>query len=192
MPTATTPGRTTREHSGLAGWMIGFLYGAVMLAALREPDELIASVVFSLTLTALAAFGAAALFAPGGRRPFARGFAFFGTIYLVLSLAPFCYVGVRPALITNMAFDELFNVWVAPVDISTNTRQTRLILETPGPVHTMFAARLPTDTLSPRYHAFILIGHSAVALAAGFLGGVFVRRLSVATQHDPEAAPGRS
>jgi hypothetical protein len=74
---------------------------AVACAALRFASELWASAVLTATIGMLLAGVLGMVLRRGPARAFWFGFTLFGSAYLILVFAPWCYTNVRPQLLTS-------------------------------------------------------------------------------------------
>lgn len=89
----------TRFRMSIAGVMLLMLPVAVGLAALRDPSELWASVLFTVTLLALLVSVLGTVARRGPARLAFFGFVLFGASYLVLAFGPWASInpeGLRP------------------------------------------------------------------------------------------------
>jgi hypothetical protein len=159
----------------------------VALGALKNPTPLVASAVYTLTLTALGAAVIVAAFRPGKARAFGLGFAVFGGVYLVHT---FGLVAKRseyvdpPRLLTTFALEELEKVmstrWlsIAPTDM-TMDGQFVMPPKTLGLSKTHIRldawSAYPFSGPDPRHNSmdFFRIGHTMTTLLVAVLGGVF-------------------
>src|SRR5262249_28949096 len=95
----------------IAGLMLFLLPVAVGLAALRDPSELWASALFSLTVLALLASALGTAARRGASRMDFLGFTLFGGSYLTLAFWPWAWVnrdGPRPPrLVTGLLLDQI-------------------------------------------------------------------------------------
>ncbi len=164
--------------------MLVLLLG-VGFAALRESNDLWDSSIFSLTLGVLLISILLAVHRTEKRRAFWFGFALFGSAYLGLSLVP----SVESRLITTRALayldskvarsnaEALYDLLVANSSQPNAVYVEALYLDkgNGGWIKDLSAAGLvgPVGTTEN----FIRIGHSLLALIAGFLGGQLSRHL---------------
>lgn len=171
----------------IAGLMLLLLPIAIGLAALRDPSELWASVLFSLTVLALlvSALGTAAR--RGASRMAFLGFTLFGITYLMLAFGPWPWVnpdGLRPPpLVTRMLLGQIRESKVGP---AANWNDIRLEANWQGHAQqlTFGPADLtimppPSGPVTPwsMYLVFDVspykqIAHSILALIAGTLGAI--------------------
>jgi hypothetical protein len=155
-----------------------FIFG-VGIAALRESTDLWESGIFTLTLAALLISILLVVRRTEKRRAFWMGFAVFGWIYLALALMP----STESRLITTRALAYLDSkVPGRPLDILPTLPElirfanvNRLDINRPDIV-----TLAKVDLLggwSGTTENFMRIGHSLLALLAGWVGGQLSRRL---------------
>jgi hypothetical protein len=92
----------------IAGLLVLILTVTLGLAALSRPSCLAASAAFTLLLTSLAIASIGAVYHRGQRRAFWAGFLACGSLYTVLSLAPWFESHVSHRLITTALLDLLY------------------------------------------------------------------------------------
>jgi hypothetical protein len=179
-----------RLRISIAGLMLLLLPVAVGLAALRDPSELWASALFSLTILALlvSALGTAAR--RGASRMAFLGFTLFGGSYLILAFGPWAWVnrdGLRPPpLVTRMLLDRIRESQVGPaadwevISFGMGLPSTTLRV-TLSPAD-LTNARSPSGSLSigSMYVPYDVspykqIAHSMLALVVGTLGAIVGR-----------------
>jgi hypothetical protein len=166
----------------------------VGFAALRESSDLWESGVFTLTLTALLISVLLAIHRTDSRRSFWIGFALFGCAYLGLSLVP----SIEYRLMTTKALGYLRSK-LSERSLKINTVQhtgswslaPRNQVQIPGNnaagndgivvSHEVWlfdrTSRRRLNGWSGTTENFVRIGHSLVALMAGWFGGQLSRRL---------------
>jgi hypothetical protein len=89
--------------------MLAFILAAGLgLAALSRPSALSASAMFSLLLLSLAVAFIGILYRRGQQRAFWTGFLICGSLYAVLSLAPWFDYNVGPCLVTTAILDSVY------------------------------------------------------------------------------------
>jgi hypothetical protein len=172
--------------------MLFLLPIAVGLAALRDPSELWASSVFSLTVGVLlvSALGTAAR--RGASRIAFLGFTLFGGSYLVLAFGPSAWInpdGLRPpTLVTRILLDRIRESQLGP---AANWKVISVGISLPNTV--VQIASSPADLTNPQSSTGPLniwslyipyevspykqIAHSMLALVVGTLGAVAGRIL---------------
>src|SRR5262245_56436953 len=171
----------------IAGLMLSLLPVAIGLALLRDPSELRASALFSLTILVLLVSVLGTVAQRGAARMAFLGFALFGAIYLILAFGPWAWInpdGLRPpSLVTRMLLDQikeaklgLASNWEDRRDtINWNGRLTQLSF---GPAD---AALVPPPSGQgsglTMYLVFDIspykqIAHSMLALVAATLGAI--------------------
>src|SRR5437870_87763 len=94
-----------RPRFSIAGLLVFILAAALGLAALGRPSCLWASAVFSLLLLSLTVAFIGALYRRGHKRAFCTGFLTCGSLYMLLSLAPWFDSHVSHRLITTAILD---------------------------------------------------------------------------------------
>jgi hypothetical protein len=169
----------------IASLMLFVLPIGVGLAALRDPSELWASGLFTLTLLALLVSVLGTVARRGGSRMAFLGFALFGGSYLVLTFGPWAWVnpdGLRPPpLVTRLLLDQiqeanpgLASHWEVKRDeVNWNGRMSQLSFGPadatirPSPTGGGLNLHLVID-VSP----YKQIAHSVLALLAGTLGAI--------------------
>jgi hypothetical protein len=191
-----------RIRFNIASLLVAIVFVAVGFAALRESNELWDSALFTLTLTVLLASTLLALHRSDARRAFWLGFALFGGSDLALSLLP----SIESRLMTTKGLAYLdpkvpgrpqgfftsrvrANQVVRAVAFSPQGDQ--LAISSPGTVKLWDAT---TGRLLGGWAGttedFVRIGHSLLALLAGWLGGVLSRRLWRASRSPEPETPG--
>lgn len=145
-------------RNSIAGLMAVVVLVAVGFAALKNPSEIWASCLFSLTvgLLLLALLGVA--FGSGDRRMFWAGFSVFGWGYLILALLTHAFEASLP---TTLLIQDLHQRW--------------------NGTHALIASLNGTDS-HDMDAAFFQSGRSLATLLVALLGTVLVRVF--ASQHD--------
>jgi hypothetical protein len=191
--------RRFRFHIGTL--VILVLVLGVAFAALRESNRIWDNGVFTLTVGVLLTSVLLAIHRSEKRRAFWLGFAIFGAAYLGLSLIP----SIEPRLITTKALaylvskmarsnaDALYDALV----VNSNTQPNALFINkgngtfqdvtatvgldysgNQGSSNSSIFVNLPSGLwLVGTTQNFIHIGHSLLALIAGFVGGHLSRHL---------------
>lgn len=185
----------------IAGLMLFLLPVAIGLAALRDPSELWASALFSLTISALlvSALGTAAR--RGASRMAFLGFTLFGGSYLLLAFGPWAWVnpdGLRPPpLATRMLLDRIRESQVEP-DANWKVISLGMSYGNAGMQLTfspadLTNARSPSGSLSFRsmyvpydVSPYKQIAHSMLALVAGTLGAIAGRIMAPREVDSPQ------
>jgi hypothetical protein len=162
--------------------------------------------VFTLTLTILLISILLTIHRTGSRRAFWLGFALFGWGYLALSLIPsiesrlmptkaLTYldsrVPGRPVVITGQAWDNVSNrIYDPTLVVFAGNQQSQAVTAPPHgyPVRGAYFKRL-LGAWSGTTENFIRIGHSLLALLAGWVGGLLSRRLYRASRATDTSAP---
>jgi hypothetical protein len=179
----------TRLRVPIAGLMLFLLPVAVGLAALRDPSELWASALFSLTILALLVSVLGTVARRGASRIAFLGFTLFGTTYLILAFGPWPWInadGLRPPpLLTRILLDKFRESKVGPaanwaeMRIETDWRGysqqltfgpadlTIIPPTTGGPVTVAQSMYLVFDA-----SLYKQIAHSMLTLVAGTLGAI--------------------
>ena len=177
----------------IAGVMLSILPIGIGLAALRDPSELWASALFTLTVLALliSILGTAARRGPA-RMAF-LGFALFGASYLVLVFGPWHGTnpdGLRPPpLVTRPLLEWIRECNGGP---GSNWDVVRLDESWPGPVQQLTFGPADLTLVPPRSRPvptwslrivvdvspYKQIAHSMLALVAGALGAIAGRRIA--------------
>ncbi len=179
----------------IASLLLVVLFAAIGFAALRESSDLWESGVFSLTLAALLVPILLAVHRSESRRAFWLGFAVFGWAYLALSLVP----SIESRLLTTKVLTYLdskvpgrssgvFMIQLAGTGSGSPSNQAQGI--TFNAVGNQPATSLPgvvrvwdagTGRLlggwSGSTENFVRIGHSLLAVLAGWFGGMLSRHL---------------
>ncbi len=199
----------------IAGLMLSLLPVAVGLAALRDPSEMWASALFSLTILALlvSALGIAAR--RGASRMAFLGFTLFGGTYLILAFGPWAWVnrdGLRPPpLVTRMLLDWMQESQVGPaadwkvISVGMGLPSSGLHF-TVSPAD-LANARSPSGSpsIGSMYVPYDVspykqIAHSMLALVVGTLGAIAGRIMApreaesprpCSERGDPQVAPQR-
>jgi WD40 repeat protein len=184
-----------RFRFNIASLLVVVLLVAVGFAALRESNETWDSGLFTLTLSVLLASTLLAIHRNDARRAFWIGFAVFGGGYLVLSLVP----SIESRLATSKALAYLdskvpgrtqtfFKVQFTATGSGALGNQVRAVAFSPDG-NQVATSSLGTvklwDATTGRLlggwagttENFVRIGHSLLALLAGWLGGLLSRRL---------------
>jgi hypothetical protein len=177
----------------IASLMLLLLPIAVGLAALRDPSELWASALFTLTVLALLVSVMGTVARRGASRMAFLGFALFGGAYLIPAFGPspwFNPDGLRPPpLITRMLLDRIRE---SKVELASNWKDTRLDTQWYGQFQQLASSpadltviRQPSGqvgTWSLRLvfdvSAYKQIFHSVLALVAGTLGAIAGRMIT--------------
>jgi hypothetical protein len=185
-----------RIRFNIASLLIAVLFAAVGFAAMRESNETWESGLFTLTLLALLASILLAIHRRESRRAFWLGFALFGSGYLALSLVP----PIESRLATTKALAYLdskvpgrtqsfFTINVTGTISGTAGNQVQAVAFSPQGNQIATTSSLGTvklwDATTGRLLAgwggttenFVKIGHSLLALLAGWFGGLLSRRL---------------
>ena len=177
----------------IASLLVVVLFVAVGFAALRESNEIWDSGVFTLTFAVLLASILLAIHRSEARRAFWIGFAVFGWIYLGLSWVP----SIESRLATTKALAYLeskvpgrpqnfFKVQAVAFSPDGN----RLATSSLGTVRLWDAT---TGRLLGGWGGttenFVRIGHSLIALLAGWFGGLLSRRLWRASRATDASTP---
>lgn len=108
---ATTPRRRNRIRFTLRGLLITVTVAAIGSAALANPTDLWASVVFSGTLALLMFYLLLAVVRRGAARAVAMGFVLCGGAYLALVLVPGAETNIVPNLVTSRVLTEAETAW---------------------------------------------------------------------------------
>jgi hypothetical protein len=162
-----------RYRFSIAGLLLFVLAAGIGLAALRRPSSLAANAIYSLLLLSLGIAFIGMLYRSGPTQAFWTGFLAFGSLYAVMSLAPWFHQDLGHRLITMPLLDVLYP-YIPPLPRSTNVA--------PGPWE-LWTGR-PPDYDSAHYHvgifthttdSFLVIGHSLFALLAAAGGGLLAR-----------------
>ena len=194
----------SRIRFSIASLLVAVLFVAVGFAALRESSELWDSGVFTLVLTVLLTSILLAIHRTESRRAFWTGFALFGWTYLALSLVP----SIESRLATTKALAYLDskepgrpqNFFKLHVTGGTPGNQVQAV------AFSLDGNRLATssrrtvrlwDATTGRLlggwagttENFVRIGHSLIALLAGWFGGLLSRRLWRASRSPKESTP---
>jgi hypothetical protein len=202
--------RRFRFHLGTLVTLV--LFVGVGLAALRESNDTWDSGIFSITLGVLLISVLLAVHRTESRRAFWLGFALFGWTYLGLSLVP----SIEPSLITTkalalldskvqrsiiggLAYFDYDNDGAMDLYVVNNTQSNALSLNkgsghwiadvtTAGPNPTRFTNVLAGISFAGfgTTESFVRIGHSLIAVAAAFLGGLLSRFLH--TKNSPRTS----
>ncbi len=196
-----------RFRFNIASLLVVVLILGVAFAALRESSDHWDCGVFTLTLCVLLVSILLAVQRCEARRAFWLGFVLFGWIYLGLSLVP----SIESRLITTKALAYLdtkvpgrtqgyFTIQVTGTISGTPGNQVQAVAFSPqgnqlatsslGTVRLWDAAtgRLLGGWAGTTEN-FVRIGHSLLALLAGWLGGLLSRRLWRASRPLEESTP---
>ena len=182
--------RRFRFHIGTLLIVIIFL--SVGFAALRESNGIWDSGVFTLVLVILLTSVLLAIHRTKSRRAFWMGFALFGWTYLAISLVP----SIESRLATTKALAYLDsrvpgrpqNFFKLHVTAGTPGNQVHSVAFSPDgnrlATSSLGTVRLWDATTGRRLGGwagttenFVRIGHSLIALLAGWFGGLLSRRL---------------
>jgi hypothetical protein len=181
-----------RIRFSIASLLVVVLVLALGFAALRESSEPWESGLFTLTLTVLLTSILLAIHRTESRQAFWMGFALFGWTYLALSLVP----SIESRLATTKALAYLDskvpgrpqNFFKLHVTGGTPGNQVQAVAFSPDgkriATSSLGTARL-WDVTTGRLlggwagttENFVRIGHSLLALLAGWFGGLLSRRL---------------
>jgi WD40 repeat protein len=184
-----------RIRFNIASLLVVVLFLGVCFAALRESNELWDSGLFTLTLGVLLTSILLAIHRTESRQVFWMGFALFGWTYLALSLVP----SIESRLITTKALTYLDSKVPGRTQTFFTGRLTGGSPGTPGNQVSSVAfspdgRQLATSSLGTvrlwdaktgtllggwvgTTEEFVRIGHSLLALLAGWFGGLLSRRL---------------
>jgi hypothetical protein len=196
--------RSFRFHLGTL--VIVVLVLGVGFAALRESSDIWESGVFMLTLTAVLISILLAIQGTESRRAFWIGFAVFGWAYLGLSLVP----SIESRLITTKGLAYLdskvpgrsmgmFDVQIShpgsgslskqvqSVAFTANGKQLATSSQGQVRIWDVTTGKLLSGWSGTTYN-FIRIGHSLLALLAGWFGGQLSRRLWRSSRSPGESA----
>ena len=178
----------------IASLLVVVSFVAVGFVALREASEIWDSGVFTLTIGVLLVSILLAVHRIESRRAFCIGFALFGWTYLGLSLI----TTIESRLITTRAltfldskvpgrFPAVYTIQFAGSASGSPSNQVQSIAFTAvGNQRDVNTGRL-LGGWSGSTENFIRIGHSLLALLAGWLGGQLSRRLCRSSRR-PEAS----
>lgn len=184
-----------RMRFTIAALMTCVLLAAIGLAALRDPSQMWASAIFSMTVVCLLVSVLAAVARGGAARLACLGFLLFAGTYLVLSFGPWAWFnseGLRPPpLITRLLLGHLrerepglADRWQSHgtgIAISSNDVHFSVgpadtaVFASPGTPISFYNTVVPFD-----YSPYKQIAHSIIALIAGGLGAVTGRLLAPA------------
>jgi hypothetical protein len=184
--TSTGPGGIAmRLRTSIRGIMAIVLLFAVGVAALREADDVWASLSFSLTLLVLGVVALGAAFRRGRSRAFYAGTAAFGWAYMALCFGPWAADAIRPHLATTELLD-----YAAPL-LAEGSHTDRVLQAASAtqPSNAMnlgdfvayvtsangkqivFSTFVATSATEP----FLRVGHSLLALLIALVGGLVAR-----------------
>jgi hypothetical protein len=163
----------SRLRFSIAGLLVFILAAALGLAALSRPSCLWASATFSLLLLFLTVALIGALYRRGHKRAFWTGFLTCGSLYVVLSLAPWFDSHVGPRLITTAMLDLLYPK-VPLLQSTTSAVNDPWVLWTGSPPDYSLAHPRVGFNVSTT-DEFLLIGHSLFGLLIAFTGGLLTR-----------------
>ncbi len=192
-----------RFRFSIASLLLVVLFAAIGFAALRESSDLWDGSVFTLTLASLLISILLAVHRIESRQAFWIGFALFAWTYVGLSLVP----PIESRLITTKALTFLdskvprrspaFSLY-ATINSGTGGNQAQSVRIAPdgsllatssqGLVKIWDAATgRPPGGWSGTTQNFMRIGHSLLALLAGWIGGLLSRRLWQASRSAQES-----
>ena len=190
----------------LSGLLSIVAIAAVGLAALSHPSCFWASVAFSLLLLWLTVASLGAVFRRGRERAFWAGCLACGSLYALLSMAPWFDEHVGHRLVTTAMLDALYPIvpllentdktpndawkqWTGmPPDYSFAHPRVGFTL---GATEAMHGKVTGTAFYVVTTDAFLLIGHSLIAMLAALGGGVLARRFAEPrVTHEPPASTG--
>ena len=180
----------------IAGLIVFTLVCGVAFASLKESSDLWERGIFSFTLLFLLAAVLLAMHRTESRRAFWLGFALFGSAYLGLSLVP----PVESRLISSQGLEYLRSKFPGLSPLSYIYTITSTGPGGPSPVTATLALSPSGNSVPGRVQNsvkvwslpavplrtgsgsspenFVKIGHSWLALALAYLGGILSRRLS--------------
>ena len=179
-----------RFRFNIASLLVVVLFVAVGFAALTEANDSWDSGVFTLTLTVLLVSVLLAVHRSEARRAFWIGFALMGSGYLALSLVP----SIESRLMTTKGLAYLDSkvpgrtlsmtaFAIEAMDLATSSQsQVRHWDSTTGRLLGGWAGTTEN---------FVRIGHSLIALLAGWFGGLLSRRLWQASRPSEKSTPGK-
>ncbi len=188
----------------IAALMACVLVAAIGLAALRDPSELWASAIFSLTVVGLLVSALAAAARGGAARLACLGFFLFAGTYLALSFGPWAWFnseGLRPPpLITRLLLGRLreqqpdlaerwkshgtgLGISSTGIHFSVGPADTAVFAPS-GKQISFYDPVVPFD-----YSPYKQIAHSIFALIAGGLGAATGRFLAPARSARSEQNP---
>jgi hypothetical protein len=187
----------------IAGLMLSLLPVAVGLAALRDPSELWASALFTLTILTLLVSVLGTVARRGASRMAFLGFTLFGSSYLILAFGPWPWVnpdGLRPPpLVTRMLLGQIREIKDGP---AANWQDIRLEMnwQSSAPLITFDPADLtimpPSSggAVTPWSLYLVLdvspykqIAHTMLALVAGALGAIVGRIIAPREADSPRS-----
>ena len=185
----------SRIRFNIASLLVAVLFVAVGFAALRESNDLWDSGLFTLTLTVLLISTLLAIHRSDARRAFWIGFALLGGGYLLLSLV----ASIESRLATTKALAYLdskvpgrslgvLTIQLVGTRSGSSGNQVQAVAFSPqgGQLDTSNLGTVKLwDATTGRLlggwagttENFVRIGHSLLALLAGWLGGLLSRRL---------------
>jgi hypothetical protein len=173
-----------KPRFSIAGLLMGIPVVAIGLAALSRPSCLWASATFSLLLLALTVALIGVLYRRGHKQAFWSGCLICGSLYTVLSLAPWFDSHIGPRLITTALLDLLYpktplllyspntsiDPWMqwtgAPPDYPLTHPRFGFTMGSTDEFHGKRASMLMSTT-----DEFLLIGHSLFGMLAAIGGG---------------------
>jgi hypothetical protein len=189
----------SRIRFNIASLLVVVVAFAVGIAALREANETWESGLFTLALTVLLVSILLAIHRAESRRAFWIGFALFGTTYLALSLVP--SIESRLATTKVLAYldskvpgrtQSFFKIQVTGGNqvhaVAFSPQGNQLATSSLGTVKLWDATtgRLLGGWAGTTEN-FVRIGHSLLALLAGWFGGLLSRRLRRASSSPQES-----
>ena len=181
--------RTIPLRFSLLSLMGAVLVVAVACAALRFASELWASAVLTTTIGMLLVGVLGSVLRRGPARAFWFGFTLFGSAYLILAFAPWCYANVRPQFLTSklLAYLHAKLQPASPLlsygsDGGTVSLRVEQLATLDSAVVNAVAFSADgmllvsgTTTQRPTWEHFERVGHSLFGLLVALLGGLLAR-----------------